>query len=754
VGLWPGILIGSCFTNAWVGNSLGIALGIAVGSTIGPVVTCTLLHRLGFAMGFPRRQDVLRFIVVATVGMLIPPTNGMFWLHQAGVPVSVGLWINWFAGDTIGVMLFAPVVLAWRDRVSALQRLLDRPTEAVVVTATVIALNALVFLVPHQSSIAFVTLLPLVWFVGRFGVWASSTLVMLVGLLSAWGTAIGRGPFPDDDLDPVILIAMYHGFLALMNLINGSLLMEHAQAVETGVERQRQLEAAMTSVRESEARWRTLVEHSPYALVVFDLKRLHFTDCNEAACRLLGYSREELLTRSPITVSPPMQPDGRASPEVAQAFVAQAVAGQTPRFEWFHRHADGHDIPCEITLVRLPSSDGPLIRGEIVDISERKRLAAEQQAQSERRQHAQRLESIGTLAGGIAHDFNNLLGGIIGSAETLLDENRRDHPQRVQTILQAGRRGRDLVRQILAFSRQQPRQVSVLDPRLVVQEAVGLLRATLPSSVTWDVRIADHLPRVRADAGQLHQVLMNLGTNAWQALPEGRGRIGVHADAYDTGGRTLVRLVVSDNGRGMSAEVQARAFEPFFTTKPVGQGTGMGLAVVFGIVKEHDGQVTLTSRENVGTRMEILLPATTAEPTPESSEIARDDTSPNHAEILLVDDEAILVDLGILQLERLGYRVIGTTDPQQAITLVLAEPARFALVITDLSMPLMSGLELARTLHAISPALPILLSSGFSGNVEESSQREAGITTVLDKPVESAALAKALSAILKKKGRS
>jgi CheY-like chemotaxis protein len=378
---------------------------------------------------------------------------------------------------------------------------------------------------------------------------------------------------------------------------------------------------------------------------------------------------------------------------------------------------------------------------------------------------------VGTLAGGIAHDFNNVLSVILNATELARSEAPSNHPlqPRLAVIADAGARARDLVRQILAFSRGQEVHHVPLRAETVVGEVVAFLRATLPSTVVLDGRIAKHCPMILGDATQLHQVLMNLGTNAWQSLPQQRGRITLAVEPLEitAAGRApcpglapgrYLHLSVSDNGQGMDEQTVARIFEPFFTTKQLGQGTGLGLAMAHGIITDHQGAIAVESRLGQGSIFHLCIPAltpaeesavATAAPAPDITPVASSLAVPAIPHVLLVDDEALLVDLGTQLLSSQGFRVSGFTDPHAALAAVRQQPMDFDVVITDLTMPGMTGLELASELHQLRADLPIILASGYGGDVTSERAGRVGIRQVIDKPAPPGELASSIWAVLK-----
>ncbi|MEP6503078.1 MAG: PAS domain S-box protein, partial [Betaproteobacteria bacterium] len=418
-------------------------------------------------------------------------------------------------------------------------------------------------------------------------------------------------------------------------------------------------------------------------------------------------------------------------------------------FEISHEAADGQLQTVSVSGEPVFGADGAFVgyRGVGRDITEQRRGQAVRLELEAQLREAQKMEAIGVLAGGIAHDFNNVLAGILGNIALAMQDLPAGHPAfaSLEQIRKASLRGRGLVQQILAFARRQPREVVSCELRPLVEEGIGLLRSTLPAGVALDVTICAEPLYVMADATQVEQVLMNLCTNAWHSLAGSPGRVAVTLARADLGAAaarniganlapgTYARLSVQDDGRGMNAETRARIFEPFFTTKPVGEGTGLGLAVAHGIVAAHGGAIRVLTAEGLGSTFEIYLPRTESTP-------AADRPTPlaiahrGHGErVLYIDDDEVMVVMVERLLERLGYAVTCLHDPATAIDAVRAAPQAFDVVVTDLNMPELSGLDVARAVQRIRPDLPVIISSGNIPDRLQEEARQAGVRGLVHK---------------------
>ncbi len=410
------------------------------------------------------------------------------------------------------------------------------------------------------------------------------------------------------------------------------------------------------------------------------------------------------------------------------------------------RRRDGREIPILKSVIEIEMNGEPVLLETFMDISERKQAEQEKARLEARLQQAQKMESIGSLAGGIAHDLNNILFPITGLSEMLLDEIPADAPSResLDQILKSARRGSDLVKQILAFSRQSnPRKLPIrIQP--ILKEVLSLFRATIPINIEITSRINPDCGMVSADPVQVHQIAMNLITNAYHAVEENGGaiEIGLEEARFDEAvlfdrimkSGQYACITISDTGPGIDPELIHKIFEPYFTTKPQGKGTGLGLSVVHGIVKQHGGDIRVYSEIGKGTTFNVYLPL--LEGANDGKAAAASLRYPTGCEsILLVDDEEPIALMEQMMLEKLGYQITVRTSSPDALAAFKANPSGFDLVISDRGMPNMSGEQLAGELIAIRPEIPIIICTGFSDENDERRFKGMGVKGFLMKPV-------------------
>ncbi|MCX6953836.1 MAG: PAS domain S-box protein [Verrucomicrobia bacterium] len=505
------------------------------------------------------------------------------------------------------------------------------------------------------------------------------------------------------------------------------------------------------ALRESEQKFAKAFRASPYALTITDLETGRYLDINAGFERLAGYVREEVIGRTSLELGMWADPADRV--KLVRALRAE---GSVRGMEFNFQRRDGARVTAQCSCELIEINGLQCILNAIEDITEQRKGEAARAALESQLRQAQKLDALGQLAGGIAHDFNNILTGVIAYSElAALDAEKPAEVRRhIAEVLKAGRRAKDLVRQILAFSRQQIQERKPVTLTPVVQEAVKLLRSTLPKTIEIEVRTDPLAPVVLADPSQIHQVMMNLCTNAAHAMRDRPGRLTITLDAVQVGAAAgpatpglrpgrHARLTIRDSGHGMTEETLRHIFEPFFTTKPPGEGTGLGLAVVRGIIEDHDGAVTVQSRPGEGSTFQIHLPEHTSLTVPGE---AKPTAMPRGAgeRILLIDDEKMIVDSSRTLLNHLGYKVTAFIDPGTAITAFQAAPAAFDLVVTDLMMPRITGIEVVRQVRAMRANLPVLMVSGYSGTWTPEGLRALGVSALVAKPMTSSELAVAV----------
>ncbi|VAX25921.1 hypothetical protein MNBD_NITROSPINAE02-441 [hydrothermal vent metagenome] len=504
---------------------------------------------------------------------------------------------------------------------------------------------------------------------------------------------------------------------------------------------------------QSEKRYRQMVESvSDYTYIAERqpdgaLKSIYHSPQCQA---ITGYSQEDFLVDSNLWFRL-VHPEDR---EYVQEFIEEInCEAEMKDIEYRIVHKDGQTIWVRNHVVPMCDSEGVAQRvdGMVHDVTERKRTA-DQLAQSEK------LVAVGQLAGGIAHDFNNILMSILGFARLAQRSLPADGQiwKNLGQIIIAGTRAKDLVQQILAFSRKDQKAPAAVNLRALIEEALKLLRASIPSNIKIKRKLTSSDGSVLADPTQLHQVIMNLCTNAEYAMRETGGSLSISLDLVEPTEDILsphrliagkyFRLTVGDTGSGIPADVLSHIFEPFFTTKGVGEGTGMGLSVVHGIVTSAGGAISVISEPDNGTEFTVYLPWI---PDPSIETIDVEAPMPQGSEhILFVDDEEQIVMFSKLLLEELNYRVTAVSSSLEAVKLFTDDPQRFDLVITDHTMPDITGGDLAKRMLKRRPDLPIIICTGFSHTMNIEKAQKIGIKRLLPKPVLPATLANEVRQVL------
>jgi two-component system cell cycle sensor histidine kinase/response regulator CckA len=466
---------------------------------------------------------------------------------------------------------------------------------------------------------------------------------------------------------------------------------------------------------------------------------------NAALARMYGYEQPEQLLNQVSDIQNQIYVDAAFRQKFKQQI---EQTGFVHGLEYQVRQRDGSIIWISESARAVRDATGAIhhYEGFIDNITARKEAEAERTKLEKQMLHAQKMDAIGTLAGGMAHDFNNVLCAILGYTELALMDlqikgQTRDN---LQMVLKSADRARDLIKRILTVSRSTEVQRHPLKLGVILREGVKMLNATLPSSIAIQADIRTDQDVVVADATEMHQVIMNLGTNAGHAMKLKGGRLEYELDVLDlesgpaaalsmpTG--SYVHLLVRDTGRGMSPEVIERIFEPFFTTKPPGRGTGLGLTLVQKIVSRHGGYVKVSSQEGQGTTFHVYLPQSSEPPaleTVDKNQLRRG----NREKILVVDDEIPVLNMMQQQLRKMGYRVITRADSLEAMNTFRADPGHFDLVITDHTMPGLQGADLAEELGTLRPGLPVILMTGLNQPPDLAASRHAPRRFVFQKPI-------------------
>ena len=495
----------------------------------------------------------------------------------------------------------------------------------------------------------------------------------------------------------------------------------------------------------SEKRLEAIINSALDAIVCVD-QHQRITVFNPTAAALFQCSASDAL-------GSPLQ---RFVPDAAQALAFAQLTTQAMLGEMTALTASGKELAVEVSVSFERHAEGETTTVFARDLTGRKKAEAHRNELEAQLRESQKMQAVGTMAGGIAHDFNNILGAILGNVELAKADCGPDSPvlESLLEIDKAGRRARDLVRQILTFSRNEPPQRTHVNLAEVAHDTERLLRVTLPPAIELHMHLSTGLPPLLADATQVEQALLNLCTNAVHAIGAERGRIHVEAARVRPDQRLCERLAlapvdyvaltVRDDGPGMDEALLARIFEPFFTTKPVGQGTGLGLAVVHGVMRTHEGAVDVHSVPGQGSRFTLYFPAAADEaaapaplPSPTAPAAAPPAAQPGTQRshhVMYVDDDEALVFLVRRLLRRRGYQVSGFTDPHEATAALRAEPQRYDLLVTDYNMPGFCGVDLVREARRIRPDLPVALASGYvTAEIEQAAMAE-GASALIHKP--------------------
>jgi len=708
-GYWPAILLGAFVANATTSIPLLAAAGIACGNAAEATVAAYVLRRVaGQHVTLDDLVGVRTLVgVAAPVGALASATVGVTTLWLAHVVPGAGVWSAlslWWAGDYLGALVVAPVFLTWLPDVRIGRR--TALELSLVVGGAVLATMAIFggLLPPSLLPPAEYPFLLFPFVVGaalRFGPRGGSLLTMTVATLVVGYTVRGGGPFVMQTVPSTnTALLLYIGILAVTGLSLGPATPRHERA-----------ERALRTANEQLA---AVIHSSPLAIYTLDPASTVLT-WNRAAEALYGWRAEEVIGRPLPTIGQDVEDHGRLRDRVIRGEALRGV-------EVTRRRKDGSSVNISLSVAPLHDAAGRVtgMLSLAADVTEMRQLEGQYR-------QAQKMEAVGRLAGGIAHDFNNLLTAIIGTTALVLEDLGLDARARldIQEIEKAAKRAAGLTRQLLIFSRQQVLEPRALDLNALVANLEKMLQRLIGEDIELVTKPAASLGAVRADAGQLEQAIVNLVVNARDAMPQG-GRLTIETAEVDldrsyvaghvpTQPGRYVLLAISDTGVGMDAATKARLFEPFFTTKEPGRGTGLGLATVYGIVKQSGGYIWAYSELRHGTTFKMYLPRVAE--LAEAPEATRGTPTPARGSetVLVVEDQEEVRELTKRVLVARGYAVLAAANGAEALEIVDRHPTRIHLMITDVVMPGMNGREVAELACAKRSDLKVLFVSGYTG---------------------------------------
>ena len=725
--VWPGIAIAALVTLLPIASLspsfLVVAIAGALFDTVGTAFLTRLFSGHSFQTSLTRVRDVGALVSAIFITTAVRAALGLAMYVFGSWGTLDGLWLRWLTlwhGGVLGIILFAPLVLVWsqthRPRAG-------RALEAAALSAglIVIGIGAFADLPPELAlSLVYLVFPLMAWSAIRFqqrGAVTAGTIATSIVVLSAYGghsPVIGSASFAPFALWlPVEISAVSALFISA-----------------TVTERERALR---------DARQLAMILHATPDLVAVADRDMKLRFLNRAGRHLLGFEERTSIDGLKIADLHPDE-DFRKIETVA---LPQAVEAGTWRGETAFRRRDGRTIPFSQVIVSRKNR-----AGEVTHFATIGRDIAQQKEQETQLRQAQKMDAIGRLAAGVAHDFNNLLTVIRGNCEISLPMLAQNHPVRdsLVEIEDAGKRATELTTQLLAFSRQQVTRPQPLDLNQVVRSIFAMLTRLLGENIKLELLTAEHLDMVLADSGMMDQIILNLSINARDAMPDG-GTLTIRSEMVDVAASSeksgfqvpagrYVMLAISDNGVGMSEQTIAHLFEPFFTTKSVGKGTGLGLATVYGIVKQNNGFITVESELGRGSTFRVYLPPTVSV---QPAKTAPDSAGVNvvqRGSILLVEDEERLRELLRRHLSARGYFIVTARDGIEGLAICEDRAYVPDLLLTDVVMPGMSGRELAEKLRTHHPSLKVLFITGYT---EEKIVRQGALPSgmaCLNKPFE------------------
>jgi len=728
--VWPGITLAAFLVNFLSPIPHLAALGIAAGNTSAALVGAFLLKRIARFQTLRQLRDVVGLVALAGIcSTTIAASVGVASLFFSGVQpwfTYASAWAVWWLGDAMGVLLMTPLILTFRQ----LARIRDKPRviEGAVLLAGIVFTCLFIFdnrfvTRTGEGVLAFFVFPFVVWAAIRFGISGSALASFLLAVISVWATARGSGPFIRHT--PLLNAALLQVFLAVIAITGMTLavIVIERERAERALTREHQLLEAQKrseeALRDSQQRLMGIISSTMDALITVDSHQ-RIVVFNKAAEQIFRCLASDAIG----------QPIDKFIPERFRAAHRQHIGnfgrtGVTSRSMYSPGtlaglRADREEFPIEATISQIEYGGEKLYTVIIRDITVRKQT-------EEQLHHARKMEAVGQLAGGVAHEFNNFLGIVMGYSHLLSEHAAANETlaKSVADIKGATEHAASLTRQLLAFSRRQVLQPKVLDLNQSVAEMNPLLRRLIGTDIELVTLLRPELGAVRADATQIQQIFINLVVNARDAMPQG-GRVVIETADVELdetyAERNLgvkpgsyVMLAVTDTGQGMDAETQAHIFEPFFTTKEQGKGTGLGLSMIHGIVQQTGGHIAVESAAGKGTTFRIYLPRV-------NERVRQDDAGAESAAviprggtetILLAEDEVALRELMSHSLRRLGYTVLVAQDGTEALEMCERYPGPIHLVLTDIVMPRMNGLQLKERVTARRSGVKFLFVSGY-----------------------------------------
>ncbi len=749
---WTRMLTVIFVTNAagnWTGgNSFLVSLGFALANTIEPFFSTWVLSYLCKSkISFNRTVEIFALFGVATL------CNGITALLGAAVPALafgapfLNTWQLWWAADGLGIILVAPVIVTWVTKQNALNSISPRRmVETIVLIAMLAGLAWLLygpFTVAEKPLLRNYMVFPLlIWLAFRFNQRGMASALLLFATIAIWNTLQGWGYFgfaAQNVTEHLTSVQMFLMVMTFSGLLLNAMVTEHKQAV--------------VALRESEERFRRSFEGHSAVMLIIDPATGNIVDANASAVDFYGWSIEEIRKMR-------IQEINLLSPETVQSVIEEVESSNAIRFEFRHRRADGSIRDVEVYSNKIELTGKAHLYSIIHDITERKQGEEQKERLEAQNRQLQKSESLGVMAGAIAHHFNNQLGAVMGNLEMALEDLPRDAAP-VKSLLtaamQSAEKAAEVSGEMLMYLGQTTGIHTPLDLSETCRQSLPMLQTTAPKSITLTADLPSLGPTISANANQILQVLTNLATNAWEAIDENQGSIGLTvkmvspadisaAHRFPIGWQqqdlTYACLEVTDTGCGIADEDIDKVFDPFFSSKFAGRG--LGLPVVLGIVKAHDGIVTVESEVGQGSSFRVFLPVSAEEarqPAKTAQTLAREGSGT----VLLVEDEEILRNMAATMLMRLGYTVLAAKDGVEAVEMFQKHLDEIRCVVSDLTMPRMNGWQTLAALRNLSPDIPVILSSGYNEAQVLLGDHPERPQVFLHKPYQKAALQEALA---------